>query len=140
MSERSLDDIDQVLEAYAALWEGDFSELDSAAEDIHVRDPAHPDGEFRGRAALEARIRGVLEAFPDFHTRIDRQVRDGDTVMMEWTMTGTHEGEYDGIPPTGEEMAVGGMSTVVVRDGQVQADRLYFDTQEMLAQLGLTEE
>ena len=53
--------------------------------------------------------------------------------MMEWTMTGTHEGEYDGIPPTGEEMAVGGMSTVVVEDGQVQADRLYFDTQEMLA-------
>lgn len=131
---------DAVLRDYEELWEGDFSKLDVVSESVVLVDPASPEGEIRGRDALEERIRTVTEAFPDFHAEVhDQLARDG-TVMMEWTMYGTHEGEYDGIPPTGEEMAVSGMSKVVVADGKIAEDRLYFDTRTMMGQLGLVEE
>lgn len=118
---------------------GDFSNLDTAAESVYVRDPATPTGEVRGCDALEERISGVLRAFPDFHTEIEDEIRREGTVTMEWTMTGTHEGGYNGTPPTNRGMEVAGVSTVVVADGTGQENRRYFDTRELLEQLGITE-
>jgi hypothetical protein len=41
---------------------------------------------------------GSYDAFPDVHFTIDDMVVEGDKAAMRYTMTGTHKGEFMGIP------------------------------------------
>lgn len=131
-------DLEATIADYEALWNGDFSKLDVVAESAVVYDPAAPDGEVHGRDAIEAFLRETREAFPDFTLRTQTMLADDETVMVEWTVTGTLENEFYGAPPSGRSMELRGMAKTVVRDGQIQEDRLYYDQKEMLAQLGFT--
>ena len=42
-------------------------------------------------------------AFPDNHMTIDDMIAEGDKVVIRYTLTGTHKGEYMGIPPTNKK-------------------------------------
>jgi predicted ester cyclase len=46
-----------------------------------------------------------FQAFPDLHVALDDLIAEGDRVFLRSTMTGTHDGEYKGIPPTGRHIA-----------------------------------
>jgi predicted ester cyclase len=59
-------------------------------------------------------------------------------IIEEWTATGTHKGEFNGIPPTQREVKFRGMGKILITDGKVQEHRLYYDSREMINQLGLT--
>jgi steroid delta-isomerase-like uncharacterized protein len=43
----------------------------------------------------------LLRAFPDLHVTVEDLIEEGDKVVSRNTVTGTHQGEYLGIPPTG---------------------------------------
>ena len=47
-----------------------------------------------------------FEAFPDLHVSLDELIAEGDRVFLRSTLTGTHDGEYKGIPATGRHVAV----------------------------------
>lgn len=134
MAETSTSQHEQLLSEYGELWNGDFSKGDTVSESVVIHEPAE---EIRGREELEDRIREVRSGFPDFHITVDDMLVSNEVVMMEWTMTGTHEGEYRGIPPTDREMTVSGMSKFRITDNKVQEEWMYFDRQEMFEQLGL---
>lgn len=125
---------------YTALWNGDFSQLDVAAEDVTIYHDAAPEGVIHGREALEAFVHEFHSAFPDFHIAVDDWISSDEVVMKEWTMTGTHEGEFNGISPTGREIESTGMAKVLIADGRVEEDRLYYNPQLLVEQLGITEE
>jgi predicted ester cyclase len=65
---------------------------------------------------------------------------DEHLVMTESTVTGTHDGEFDGIPPTYREIEFPEMATFVVEQGRVEEERAYDDHHEVLRQLGLVDE
>src|ERR687897_780026 len=46
-----------------------------------------------------------FQAFPDLHLSVDELIAEGDRVFCRSTMTGTHDGEYKGIPPTGRHIS-----------------------------------
>jgi steroid delta-isomerase-like uncharacterized protein len=48
-------------------------------------------------------------AFPDFKIAVEHMVADEDNVAIAYRITGTHEGPFNGIPPTGKEISVRGM-------------------------------
>lgn len=125
---------------YRELWNEDFSKLDVVAESVDVSVPSMSDGEIHGRDAFEAYLRELRTGFPDWHVTVDDVLAGDGMVMKEWTVTATHEGEYNGIPPTHREMEGSGMAKILIRDGKMQEDRLYYDLQEVFEQLGLTEE
>lgn len=128
----------RLIDEYEALWNGDFSKLDVVAESVSVYDPAAPDGEVHGRDAFEAFLRGTREAFPDFTTQTHEMLTNRNTVMVEWTVTGTLENAFYGAPPTGRRMEIQGMAKTTVKDGKIHEDRLYYDQKDMLAQLGFS--
>jgi len=85
------------------------------------------------------------EAFPDNELTVDREYIAGAVVVQEGTFTGTHTGNLvapDGtvIPPTGRRLSGPYVAIVVVEDGLITSDRLYYDRLDMLEQLGLIPE
>jgi steroid delta-isomerase-like uncharacterized protein len=66
----------------------------------------------------------------------------GQDVWLEWTMTGTHVGELNGIPPTHlrVEGLLGCSHFTFGADGLIARDLVYFDSATMLRQLGLLPE
>jgi predicted ester cyclase len=59
-----------------------------------------------------------FEAFPDLHCSIDELVAEGDRVFCRSTMTGTHDGEYKGIPATGRHIASESAEVFRIEDGR----------------------
>lgn len=140
---------EQVVTAYVNMWnEQDYERIpDLVAESFVMYDavaPAEgipgPEGEIHGRDGLEAFMRGVTAGFPDFELTILDALSSDELVMYEANVTMTHEGEFDGIPPTGRPVEVREMSKCHVRDGTIHEHRVYFDRQEVFEQLGLADE
>jgi len=139
MTETSTPDIEQVMTEYTDLWNGDFSKLDVVAESVAVYHDAAPSGVVHGRDALDTFIRQFHDAFPDFRLAVDDWMHTDGVAMKEWTMTGTHEGQFAGVQPTGREVESSGMAKVVIEGGKVQVDRLYYNPQLMAEQLASDE-
>lgn len=98
-----------------------------------------PDGtEDIGQQALADLLGGFRAAFPDLHAHVRTAIAANDTVAMTMTLTGTHDGDFDGIPPTGArlELPLAVFTTIV--DGKIVEDREYYDTTTMFAQLGVS--
>lgn len=58
-------------------------------------------------------------AFPDLHVAIDELIAEGDKVFCRSTMTGTHDGEYKGIPPTGRNISAESAEVFRIVDGKI---------------------
>lgn len=128
--------------AVVGVWnERQYSKIPDVVSDSFVMyDPAAPGGEVRGPDGLEAFIRGVVAGFPDFHVSVTELLSSDELVMYEATITMTHEGEFEGVPPTGRTVEFDEMSTVRIGDGKVDEHRTYFDQQSVRERLGLTPE
>ena len=80
---------------------GDLSAVDKyMAADIkdHTPMPGIPEGP-EGFKELLTMLRG---AFPDMHSSLDHVIAEDDKVAMFGTFTGTHKGEFMGVPATGK--------------------------------------
>jgi steroid delta-isomerase-like uncharacterized protein len=63
-----------------------------------------------GPEAFKGYMRFVQSAFPDFHNRIDRSLTTPERVVAQLTYSGTHKGEFLGIPATGRRIAYPGIA------------------------------
>ncbi|WP_248958220.1 ester cyclase [Sphaerisporangium perillae] len=81
------------------------------------------------------------EAFPDLQLTPWRKCTCGDTVVMEWILTGTHKGPYlmpDGeiIEATNRGITIRGCSVRNFENGLIVTHCIYYDQLELLTQLG----
>jgi steroid delta-isomerase-like uncharacterized protein len=131
----------ELVESYVRAWnEGDYSAVrDLVSESVVLRNPSAPGGEVHGPDEAEAFMRGVLTGFPDFEVSVVEMLADDDRVMYEAELTMTHEGEFEGIPPTGRTVETREMANYHVADGRIQSYAVFFDQQAVFEQLGLTE-
>ncbi|MFB6072759.1 MAG: ester cyclase [Halobacterium sp.] len=107
------------------------------AENGTFRDPIQE--EALTRDELRQYFRDVYAAFPDVGSDVHRvAVSDDGDFGIEWSMTGTHEGAFEGIPATGNRFEVSGASVGTVSDDGITFWRDYWDIREFLDQLGLT--
>jgi steroid delta-isomerase-like uncharacterized protein len=75
-------------------------------------------------------------AFPDVRITIVASISQGDTVASRWTMTGTHGGDFLGIPATGREINMNGIDFSRVVDGKIAEHWAQYDIAGVLRQLG----
>jgi predicted ester cyclase len=70
----------------------------------------------------EAVTRGCMsyfDAFPDLHLAIDEMIAEDDRVFVRTTLTGTHDGEYKGIAPTGRNVATDCAEVFRLENGKI---------------------
>jgi steroid delta-isomerase-like uncharacterized protein len=109
------------------------------AEDFVWRIPAAPDGPVkRVDDAREVRER-MNGGFPDFRAEPGDVFVEGNEGIAPVRFTGTHEGEFMEIPPTGQEIELTGMTKGRVVDGELQEQHDVANMQTLLAQVSVAE-
>lgn len=78
----------------------------------------------------------TFDAFPDLKRPIEDLIAEGDKVVARWTSTGTHEGEYNGIPATGKFVQTSGITIFRLENGKIVEEWSESDMVGMLQQLG----
>jgi steroid delta-isomerase-like uncharacterized protein len=113
--------------------------LDAADEivtsDFIGHDPASPEP-IVGPEGLKRNADGYRTAFPDVRLTIDDQIAEGDRVVTRWTARGTHQAELFGIPATGKQSTVTGMTIDRIVEGRIVESWTNWDTLGLLQQLG----
>lgn len=74
--------------------------------------------------------------FPDSRITLESCISEGDAVVSHWTLTGTHLGEFQGIPATGRPIKFSGIEINKVADGKIVEHRAMFDNLALLGQIG----
>lgn len=95
-----------------------------------------PPGIPRGRDGVKAMTAMLRSAFPDFRATIDDAVAEGDKVVIRQTWTGTHKGEFMGVPPTGKCVSFGVIDIIRMADGKAAEHWGQMDTMGLMQQLG----
>lgn len=69
-----------------------------------------PPGLPPGIAGLKAFYGGLWQAFPDCHLELSNVVTQGDRVATMYNFKATHKGEFMGVPATGKQVDITGMT------------------------------
>ncbi len=75
--------------------------------------------------------------FPDLHFEIEDQLTEGDKVVTRSTLTGTHRGEWVGIPPTGKRVSIKAITIQRWRGDKMVEAWLAMDMLGWMQQLGV---
>jgi steroid delta-isomerase-like uncharacterized protein len=79
----------------------------------------------------------TLIGMPDWHTAIDDLIAEGNKVVARITMTGTHTGNFWGIPATGKRVEFTGIYVVRIVNGKIVEHWGEEDGVSLLQQLGV---
>jgi steroid delta-isomerase-like uncharacterized protein len=119
----------------AVLNRGDVDALDELASPDYVeRDPLP--GQGTGRDGLKDRVRMLRSAFGQQFT-LEDVIAEGDKVVVRWTGSGKHEGEFMGIPPTGKSFTIAGIDIHRIQDEMMAEHWHVVDQLSLLQQLGI---
>ena len=72
-----------------------------------------------GIVGMRKHLVALKETYPDYAMKIIRQYSDGDYVVSEFIMRGTHKGEFIGIKPTNKVLEITGVDIDKVIDGKI---------------------
>lgn len=76
-------------------------------------------------------------AFPDRVDVIEQVIAEGDRVGLLFRVTGTHTGNFFGIPPTGKKIDVYEVAMLRIVNGQMVEGWFMMDEADLLQQLGV---
>ena len=90
-----------------------------------------------GAQALKQVWVTLFHAFPDLHVAIEDVIAEGDKVVYRNTVTGTHQGEYRGIAPTGKTITYNEIFIFRFTEGRIAEIWGVVDVLAQLRQLGV---
>ena len=90
-----------------------------------------------GLEGMKVFVAGFKKAIPDAQLKIAFQVAEGDKVVTRYAWSGTHQGEYFGIPATGKRVNWTAMVAFKIADGKISEAWLNYDLLGVMQQLGV---
>lgn len=122
-----------------AVENGEMAVVDEAvATDYVLHTPAAPEP-IRGADGLKRYKRTLRAAFPDLSVTIEDRIVGEGAVVDRYRMRGTHDGEFNGIAPTGTEVEFTGLIVHYLADGKIAKNVAEFDVLDVMRQLGAVE-
>lgn len=122
-------------------WEGiNQGNADAIIEEVYaadyvLHDPSQPEPVV-GTQGVHEFIASVSGAFPDLHVTIDDLVTEGDRVVQRLTARGTHQGEFLGVPASGNAVEIWLMVVSRMAGGKVAEEWQLIDALTLLQQIG----
>lgn len=131
------DNIQFAEQQIAALNARDFEGYLSRIDDSYVGQSETAPGPIRGREGVRQNMEMIFGGFPDLRIEIVQIIANGDSVVIRTRSTGTHNGSFAGVAPTGKTVVVEGCTVTDIRNGKAIRGRLYSETATLLKQLGV---
>jgi steroid delta-isomerase-like uncharacterized protein len=102
----------------------------------------HPRYEFNGHPsdggdAVRELLQGFMHGFPDFHIEPTRLRHLDDGVLVEGLMTGTHDGEWASMRPTGRRIEVPVVGIFEFDADRLLCEKVHLDMAKVLKQIGV---
>lgn len=91
----------------------------------------------KGVEGLRQFVTMLGTAFPDAHETIEDQVAEGNKEVHRWIIRGTHQGDFLGIPPTGKQVSVTGITVAHIAEGKIAEEWTSADMMGLMQQLGV---
>ena len=113
--------------------EGLATELISTNAIFHV--PVRPEP-MQGPAGYLAIIAMMRGGFPDIQWTLEEMIAEGDKIAARFTMRGTHEGTFFGVPATGKKIEVKAVNFYRLSGGQIVEEHGLPDLLSLLQQIG----
>ena len=115
---------------------GNVAAFDDLTTPDFVEHEELPPGIPRNREGVKQFFSLLHTAFPDTMATIENLVVQGDMVAARLVVTGTHRGDFAGIPPTGKQISIQVFDLVRVIDGKMTEHWGLSDQFSLLQQLG----
>jgi steroid delta-isomerase-like uncharacterized protein len=90
-----------------------------------------------GSEGVKAFVATFKNAMPDAQFKMEYQVAEGDKVVSRYTWSGTHQGEYFGVPATGKRLSWTQTTTFRIADGKIREAWANWDQWGLMHQLGV---
>jgi steroid delta-isomerase-like uncharacterized protein len=90
----------------------------------------------RGLEELKHYVGIYRNAFPDIQDIVEDIVAEGDKVVVRWMSSGTHQGEFMGVAPTGRHVTFTGMRLFRIADNKIVESWVNIDERGLQEQLG----
>lgn len=86
--------------------------------------------------AFNQLVTAFSTGFPQSHFDVDDEFAVGDKVVTRWTWNAVHKGEFQGLPPTGKQVAMTGITILHIVGGMIVDNTVEMDQLGLLQQLG----
>lgn len=119
---------------------GDLDVLDELLDgDFVAHAPSEPghEAEMQDRDRVAEEIERAHEGLDDLRFTVEETIAEGNLVAVRSTITGRHEGEFMGAPPTGERVEFDAMNFFRIEDGKITEDWALWDALGLMQQLGI---
>jgi steroid delta-isomerase-like uncharacterized protein len=91
----------------------------------------------RGKEELRSFANGAFAAVPDLQFELKGRFATGEWAAVEWNMSGTHKGDFPGMPATGKRISVRGSTIFEMEEGKIRRESDYWDAATFMKQVGL---
>jgi steroid delta-isomerase-like uncharacterized protein len=115
---------------------GNISLADQLMAPDFVEREQLPPGIPSGREGVKVLATALRNAFPDFKATIEDVIAEGDKVVVRQTWSGTHRGEFMGVPPTGKSVSFVVFDVLRMAGGKVAEHWGLLDAMGLMQQLG----
>ena len=132
-------DIEDLAGAWIEAWNShDIEKIAALLAEDFIHEDVATGFVFRNRDELQAGLSPLFAACPDVNLELNSLFGTSDRLAQEWMMTGTQTGAFDdlGIPATGKNFSIRGVSITEYHEGRITRNSDYWSLASMLQQLG----
>ena len=123
---------------YHSVWnERRLEYIEQVIADTHALGDPTVSGRGVGPVAYRRQVERFLTGLPDLKFVVDETISEGDKLVVYWTITGTHKGEFLGVPPTNKKVIFSGITINQIADGKILESTVIWDGLGLMKQFGI---
>jgi len=123
---------------YHSIWnERRLEFIDKVIATTHALGDPTVSGEGVGPAAYRRQVERFVAGLPDLKIKVDDTITEKNKLVVAWTITGTHKGDFLGVPPTNKQVSFSGVTINQIASGKIIESTVIWDGLGLLEQFGI---
>jgi steroid delta-isomerase-like uncharacterized protein len=123
---------------YHSVWnERRLEYIEQVIAETHALGDPTVSGRGVGPSAFRKQVERFLTGLPDLKFTVDETISEGNKMVVYWTITGTHRGEFLGVPATNKRVSFSGITINLIGSGKILESTVIWDGLGLMKQFGI---